>query len=215
MLVGPVFYHGVDAAGQPNLGRTRCRSNSTFQQEQSALSLYYRISFILRACWRSRPRRSPSRSTRRRVTATATGGPARGLAFPGAVAGGPAAGAFRSVGVPGARPAARVDPARPVRGRHPSRAGRGFPGLRAVQGLAGPDGWPGRAAKRHACGQQSIRRRAHLVLYTIYIMRIIEGLTRPASPLVRGLPAGLTAAYVRCGACHSSWPHRAVDRRPG
>ena len=32
MLVGPVFYHGVDAAGQPSLGRTRCRSNSTFQQ---------------------------------------------------------------------------------------------------------------------------------------------------------------------------------------
>ncbi|MFQ6749195.1 hypothetical protein OMF39_21355, partial [Bordetella pertussis] len=42
--------------------------------------------------------------------------------------------------------------------------------------LAGPDGWPGRAAKRHACGQQSIRRRAHLVLYIIYIMRIIERL---------------------------------------
>ncbi|CFN66541.1 Uncharacterised protein [Bordetella pertussis] len=49
MLVGPVFYHGVDAAGQPSLGRTRCRSDSTFQQEQSALSLYYRIHLALGA----------------------------------------------------------------------------------------------------------------------------------------------------------------------
>ncbi|WP_233500556.1 hypothetical protein [Bordetella bronchiseptica] len=49
MLVGPVFYHGLGAAGQmarPGWGVRRV-SNAVFQQERTALFLYYRISFVL------------------------------------------------------------------------------------------------------------------------------------------------------------------------
>ena len=75
------------------------------------------------------------------------------------------------------------------------------PGLMAGQG--------GQRSGMHAGNSRSAGAPISLP-FTIYGMRIIERLGEAGQPLVRGLPAGLTAAHVRCGACHSSWPHRAA-----